>query len=386
MMNVPEALAQVIVDRMKEIINQDINFIDVNCIIIASTDQKRIGKFHGGAQTVLKKKDMLVITSENQYEGTRKGINLPVYFEDTIVGIIGITGSEEEVSKYGKIIQSMTEILIKEAYIVEQNKIERESQKQFIEEILFRIHEEDRDAIKMRSELLNIKLDIPRVVLVARIHEKTNKKSPKTPVINEKIYNFIKRFIEFDPQNFLIQSGMNYILILNENSVNDIKGWVENIHSTLLKEYKNTIYFGIGSLSHNEDELSESYQKARGALKVALSSKDLFYVDYSELDLEVIIDDLSDEVKKKYLHDIFKNMDERSLNDYMELLSTYFRNNGSIMKTADELFLHKNTLQYKLNKIKSVTGYDPRITRDLVVLFIAVLIYKSEQSGNPSML
>ena len=377
-MNVPEALAQVIVDRMKEIINQDINFIDTNCIIVASTDKKRIGDFHGGAQVVLKKKDMVVITDENQFIGTRKGINLPVYFDNTIVGIIGITGKEEEVSKYGKIIQSMTEILIKEAFIKEQSKIERESKKQFIEELLFRINDEDRETIKIRSDLLGIKLDIPRVAIVARIQSNSKSKAFDTIVNNNKVYNVINRYIEFDPQNLLVQSGLNYIILLNINTTNDIAGLIKKIHENLKLEYDLSICFGIGNQSNDDIELRNSYEEAKKSLKVSLLYKKRFFVKISDLDLEIIVDDLSEETKNKYLYKVFKNLDDDQIPSFIELLSTYFRNNGSILKTANELFLHKNTLQYKLNKIKSLTGYDPRNTRDLVVLYIAVLIYKSE--------
>ena len=55
-MKVPESLARDIVGRMKEIIKQDINYIDKNGIIIASTNEKRIGTFHDGGKRVVSKK------------------------------------------------------------------------------------------------------------------------------------------------------------------------------------------------------------------------------------------------------------------------------------------------------------------------------------------
>ncbi|MET3697005.1 carbohydrate diacid regulator [Bacillus oleivorans] len=385
-MIVPVNLAQEIVDRMKEIINQDINYIDPNCIIIASTDRKRIGDFHGGAQVVLKKKGMVAITDENQFIGTRKGINLPVYFDDNIVGIIGITGKEEEVSKYGKIIQSMTEILIKEAFIKEQSKIERESKKQFIEEVLFRINDEDKETIRIRSELLNVKLDIPRVTLVARVQQVKKRKMIDTAVNNYHIYNFINRYIDYDQQNLLVQSGLNYIMILNMNTTNDLIGLVKKIYENLKHEYNLSICFGIGSESRDDAGIRQSFEEAKKSLMVSLLYKKRFYVSIFDLDLELVVNDLSEKAKYNYLFKVFKYLDEEQLSSYIEVLSTYFRNNGSIMKTADELFLHKNTLQYKLNKIKTVTGYDPRNTRDLVVLYLAVLIYKSEGAYKTFML
>ncbi|MCG8482934.1 MAG: hypothetical protein MJA31_06460 [Clostridia bacterium] len=166
-MKVSDSIAQDIVESMKDIINQDINYIDTNSMIIASTDIMRIGTFHGGAKRVLATENEVVIGYDEQYEGTRQGINLPVYFQNEIVGVIGITGKKDQVEKFGKIIQRMTEILIKDAYISEKEKIERESKKQFIEEVLFRMYKEDEKTIIMRSDLLNIKVDIPRIIIVS---------------------------------------------------------------------------------------------------------------------------------------------------------------------------------------------------------------------------
>jgi carbohydrate diacid regulator len=372
---VPEYLARDIVESIKEIINQDINYIDTNSIIIASTNESRVGTFHGGAKRVLLRKDEVIIDYDGQYEGTKQGINLPVYFQNNIVGVIGITGSEEEVGKYGKIIKQMTEILIKEAYIVEQEKIERESKKQFIEELLFRIHKEDKRTLNMRSELLNIKIDIPRVVMVARAYEDYENNLVSTPLLNEKVYNFIRSYIDFNIQNIIVQSGMSYIIILDINSLKDIQSLAKNIHENIKSKYNIKICFGMGSNSINADEMRESYIEAKKALNVALTSREKLIMKYSELDLDLLINEMPDTTKQIFIDRVFKNIKPNEINVYLGILIKYFENNGSITKTADELFIHKNTLQYKLNKIKKMTGYDPRVINDMAVLYLAVKLY-----------
>lgn len=54
------------------------------------------------------------------------------------------------------------------------------------------------------------------------------------------------------------------------------------------------------------------------------------------------------------------------------LLKIYFSNNMSLKETADQMFLHKNTLQYQLDKIWKNTGYNPREFRDAAILYIAL--------------
>ena len=55
-----------------------------------------------------------------------------------------------------------------------------------------------------------------------------------------------------------------------------------------------------------------------------------------------------------------------------QLLKTYFTNNMSLKETAEELYLHKNTLQYQLDKIWKTTGYNPRNFKEASVLYIGL--------------
>lgn len=58
------------------------------------------------------------------------------------------------------------------------------------------------------------------------------------------------------------------------------------------------------------------------------------------------------------------------------MLIVFSKNDGSINLTSKELYIHKNTLQYRLKKIKELTGYDPRKLRDFSILYIATLLYR----------
>lgn len=71
-------LAQQIVHDIHDVLHQEINFMDENGLIIASTDFNRINQIHEGAQIVIQSKKQLTIHSDHQYEGTRKGINMPM--------------------------------------------------------------------------------------------------------------------------------------------------------------------------------------------------------------------------------------------------------------------------------------------------------------------
>jgi carbohydrate diacid regulator len=72
-----------------------------------------------------------------EYEGSKNGINLPIEFNEEIIGVIGITGNYNQVYKYGQIIKKMTEILLLDSYRREQHMIEQKARDRFLEEWIF---------------------------------------------------------------------------------------------------------------------------------------------------------------------------------------------------------------------------------------------------------
>lgn len=121
-MEISKELAESIVCEMKKIIEKDLNFIDSTGIIIASTDSSRVGTYHEGGKQAITINDVIKINRDEEYKGARKGINLPLNFNGELIGVIGISGETNEVEKYGQIIKRMSEILIKEAYILKRQR------------------------------------------------------------------------------------------------------------------------------------------------------------------------------------------------------------------------------------------------------------------------
>ena len=89
---------------------------------------------------------------------------------------------------------------------------------------------------------------------------------------------------------------------------------------------------------------------------------------FEDLDLELLLAGVSRHTADMYLQKCLAPLDEAD----RELLLVYFATEMSLKRTAELLFLHKNTLQYRLNRIRERCGYDPRIFREAVVLYTAL--------------
>lgn len=95
---------------------------------------------------------------------------------------------------------------------------------------------------------------------------------------------------------------------------------------------------------------------------------------FDDLDLEILLGDVSEEVKEHFADRTISVLSAKE----KQLLKVYFSTNMSLQETCSQLYLHKNTLQYQLDKIARTTGYNPRKFQDAVVLYIGL---KTETGG-----
>ncbi|MCB6367551.1 hypothetical protein LI291_15365, partial [Intestinibacillus massiliensis] len=78
--------------------------------------------------------DELAVYEDGQYQGCRKGINLPIFLNETIIGVIGITGKVSEVMKYGKVLKKMTEILLMDLFSYHKKNQQEQARLFFVNE------------------------------------------------------------------------------------------------------------------------------------------------------------------------------------------------------------------------------------------------------------
>ncbi|WP_106450654.1 CdaR family transcriptional regulator [Trichococcus alkaliphilus] len=365
-MEIAAGLAQSIVISMKEIINQELNFINIDGIILASTDDSRIGEHHAGAKRVIETKSDLIVEYDGQYEGTKKGINIPIYSDQHLVGVIGITGNKDEVEKYGKIIKTMTEILVKDAWIKDVSFKKRDNYRILIEELLAPTF--DLENIQTLANVLEINLNIPRIVVVGRIKNLSVERNEQI----ENVMNLLKVILTNDNQTIYNVNGQDIRILFRDNLQESALHYqLNSLIRQAEQQYGLQLYIGVGLVCDKLTGFRTSFERAVTALDWAILNSHNTIEYYSKLDLGMILTDISKNKSDEFIDQILGKLDKKELDEYAEILPIYGTNNGSIYKAADELFIHKNTLQYKLNKLHKVTGYNPRELDDYAILSLA---------------
>lgn len=370
-MKISPSTAINIVTEMKKIIGEDLTFMDTSCHIIACTDPQRIGDYHAATEKMLKEGlSEMSVPDDNTYEGTKSGVNLTLELDGSIVGVVGITGKEEEVIRYGQVVKRMTEILLMESSLKDQKYNERQVRNRFLQEWLITSPLEMSESLVNEAQRLGISMDIPRRLILLE-------REPGSIMDDEEIAKAdhrIRSILREDSRNLSGSTGGSYIVLLTERSDKKIKSLVEHIQSVVKKECGHRLIAGIDNHNIVNAQLKEAYTRTKRALRAAANGAGLVF--YDDILLEIISNEISDGTKKDFLSHLFHNITEDKLKDEMNLLRAFYSTNGSITETASRLHCHKNTVQYRMNRIFELTGYDPRKISETSYFYLALNFYQ----------
>lgn len=374
-MKITQSTAMSIVTEMKKIIGEDLTFMDTSCHIIACTDPKRIGDYHGGSERMLREglKEMSV-PDDNTYAGTRSGINLTLELEGATVGVVGITGKEQEVIRYGQVVKRMTEILLMENALKEQKYNERQARNRFLQEWMTMEPEEITQAMVDEGQRMGIRMDIPRRLALLEREPGSTMNEEETARVDHRIRSILRE----DSRNLSGSAGGSYVVLLTQRPDSQVRELVERIQQAVEQECGRRLIAGIDSRSISAGQLKQACARARRALRAAGSGSGLMF--YDDILLEIVSNEVSEEAQREFLGRLFRDIPEEKLREEMHLLQALYACNGSITQTAEKLYLHKNTVQYQLNRIAERTGYDPRKLGQTSYFYLAMIFYQGLHS------
>lgn len=319
--------------KINKIIYSEINIIDESGVIVFSSNKDKLGEKDLTGKE-LKLKDKTFVKKDHIYINITSKYSYNYY--------ISIKGQDNEQEKYLQLIS----IFMSD----EDNIITKE---EFIRDlILGNISEENIDEFCKRY-LVDFHNEYQVIVIKNNFHQ------------IEKVKDIL---LEIYPNELIIEDdkkNLAFILNLNNEYEYDLGLQIYNI---ILSELLIEMEIGIGTKIDNLKSLHISYTEA--LLSIELGNKFFSHrkvYNYRNLLIPLLIKNSDINYLTKILKDIEKNM-ESIFND-LELNTTviqFFENNLNISESARKLYIHRNTLNYRLNKIVSMTGYDLRRFEDAV--------------------
>jgi carbohydrate diacid regulator len=385
-MHLTEELAQKIVNNSMNVLGKNINIMNHNGIIIGSGDKNRINTYHEGAVRVIETGKKLIVGEDEaeEFKGVKPGINLPIKFNEDIIGVVGITGKLEEVSGYGEIVKNLVELMLQQEFLLREIELENKARENYYQQLLSNNVRND-ELFNDRARLFNVNQDLYRVVMVIKTSPFDNR------LLNSEmqtLYSLLN--IESNQDIFFIR-GENIVFIKSFETSNFKKqcSIIKSLARLILTRLENVfekVEIGIGQIFPGIKKLYLSYEGAKHALEVGERVYDyhdnrIYFLDHLGYDYFLpYIDSASAEY---YLHHMLENDIAEIFNDTEigKIIEALAENNLNISQTADSLFIHRNTLLYRLNKVKEITGLDPKNVKHLFTLLLAyhLYLYKREE-------
>lgn len=368
-MTIDPATAQQIVDKLKDVIEYNINFFDTGGAMVASTDASRIGSFHGAARQAVVDRQTVAVDRRHPYRGARDGVNVPVVLNDVVVAVIGITGPVDRVGALGGIIERMTELML----CVNMEQIARFNRRIMTSNLVNLLTMEHKDDELMNALALTLDLDLsgPRRALIGRAPgirlERLNQ---------DRLYERLcKTCLSFDVPLFAV-GPRDFRIYAPQMEDVKLDDFVAALRQALGRAVGSRVVLGAGTVQADPDQYWHSYQQACIAARWAGFTGDDQLYRYEQMDAGMLITSLPAEQCQAFVDQVFAGLAPDRLDRFDKVFSAYARHNGSITHAAQELFIHKNTMQNRLDALARETGYNPRRLSDYPILAAAFELRK----------
>ncbi len=285
--------------------------------------------------------------------------------EDELEYVVLIQGSlnSEEIYIYGKMVAYQIKCL----YVAYRERYDKEN---FIKNLLL-------DNLLIvdilnRSKKLHIPLSKRRIVFIIETEKERDNGSLET----------VKSLFSSDTRDYITAVDEKNIILIKELDDDEDKDSFQRIAKTIVDmlstENMTNVVVAYGSVVNELREVSRSYKEAKTALDVGR----IFYnhsrvIAYENLGIGRLIYQLPVPLCKMFLNEVFSDHKPEELDDELRVtIDKFFETNLNSAETSKKLFIHRNTLKYRIEKIQKLTGLNMKIFEDCVTLKIALMVDK----------
>ncbi len=354
-------LFQGVIHQMRDAIDRTIGVVDETSVIIACSELGRIGEVSENVSTDAFVSPGTFVVNGYTYKsfGSRPRPEYAVF----------VSGSDPEAGRYASVL-AISLNSIKQYY---DEKYDRSN---FIKNVILdNILPGD---IYLKARELRFNSDVSRVCMLIKVTNKTD----------VSVYDVVQNLFPDKNKDFVININETDIALVKEIrpgiDTKDLDKLANSIVDTLSSEFYTHCVVGIGTIVTGIKDLARSFKEAQIALEVGkVFDTEHSIVSYDNLGIARLIYQLPTTLCNAFLKEVFKKGSIDSLDhETLFTIQRYFENNLNVSETSRKLFVHRNTLVYRLEKIKKITGLDLREFEDAIVFKVALMV-KKYLSSNP---
>lgn len=347
-------LFQGVIHQMKNAIDRTIGIVDETGMIISCSELGRIGELVTLNSNIFVDSEVCVVNGL-----TYKCFGNQIHPEYAVF----IDGNDELAEKYVNIVAVALDNL-------KQYFDEKYDKSNFIKNVVLdNILPGD---IYLKARELRFNNEAYRTVLLIRLPKQTDASA----------YDVLQTLFPDKSKDFIVNINETDIVLVKEVKSNiemkDLEKLASSIIDTLSTELYVHAVVGIGNTVVGIKELARSFKEAQISLEVGkVFDTDRSIVSYDRLGIARLIYQLPTTICEMFLREVFKKGSIESLDhETLFTIQKFFENSLNVSETSRKLFVHRNTLVYRLEKIKKLTGLDLREFDDAIVFKVALMVKK----------
>ena len=348
-------LFQSVIHQMRDAVDKTIGVIDETGAVISCSDLSKIGEVRNiNLSTVFSSNTPVAIDNcTYQSFGTHVHPECAAFIE----------GADELSKGYlGMLCVSLSSI--------KQYYDEKYDRSNFVKNIILdNILPGD---IYLKARELHFNNEASRVVILIRLLDKND----------VFVYDVIQNLFPDKSKDFVINISESDIALVKEVKSDiegkDLEKLARSISDALTSEFYTHSLISIGTTVTGVKDLARSFKEAQVALEVGkVFDTERNIVSYEHLGIARLIYQLPTTLCEMFLKEIFKVGSIETLDqETLFTIQRFFENNLNVSETSRKLFVHRNTLVYRLEKIKKLTGLDLREFDDAIVFKVALMVKK----------
>lgn len=348
-------ILQSTIDGLKNIIRRELSVAEREGKIVATTEESMVN-------TVIENADIFIQSpAENQLvQGYQY---FKVFDNGSPEYIVMIKGEDEEAYRIGKI----TAFQIQNLLVAYKERFDGDN---FIKNLLL-------DNLLLvdiysRAKKLRIENNVPRVVFLI-----------ETEIDKEfNVVEIVRSIFPTKQKDFVTAVDEKSIILVKELKEKDSKEEIDqiskHIYDTLSAEAMTSVYVAIGTVVNDLKNVSASYKEAKMALEVGkIFEENKKIVNYEQLGIGRLIYQLPAPLCKMFINEVLHGLSmDKFDEETLTTVNKFFENNLNVSETSRQLYIHRNTLVYRLDKLQKMTGLDLRNFDDAIIFKIMLMVSK----------
>ena len=386
------SIAQSIVDITMSVLHVNVNIMDVNGTVIAAGDKSRIGTFHCAAAEVIATGQKKAVSAQEAatMDNVEPGATYPIVYKGNVIGALGMTGAPEYVDKFVE-LGALYALL----FIEQENMKQRVFQEQRVREsVLLDLFTgrclEDADFFLQRLAGLHYQLDRPHRVIAVRLNALENQADMiRCQQMKDQLTDVLSdcRICGAALTGCFIQSRLALLVPAGHKACSPeaLDESVQELHNRLQAVTGDQVLIAIDGVCVSWKDIPAAFAQAKGTLDIVCRYNQKEWVVYSADYLtEYTLLHISAEERQRFIQAALGKLytgKPKQREMLLNTLRTYFQHDRNVQKTAEALFIHRNTLNMRLNKIQEWSGLSPLKFQDAFNLRMALILMDLEEGG-----